>query len=63
MKKEKIARKKEPIIDGWGLIIVIIGLALLFLGDSPGSRNAGIIILIIGFIRVLYVLFKYGKSK
>lgn len=52
-KRIKNIENREPIVDGWGLIIIIIGFALIFLGDVQGLRNAGILILIIGIIRVL----------
>lgn len=66
IKKEgEMARKKssiKPIVDGWGLIITIVGLALLILGsNNKSSFNVGLIILIIGFIRMLYVLVKHGR--
>ncbi len=65
MKRGIINKKKlkEPMIDGWGLIILIVGFALLFLADSKGSKNAGWIIILIGFVRVLYILLKYNYDK
>lgn len=64
MKRGMIKKKlKEPMIDGWGLIILVIGIALLLLGNSQESKNTGIILLSIGIIRILYILLKYNYGK
>ena len=54
-------KRDTPTIDGWGLIIIIIGLALIFMGDTSGNKNAGIIIFAMGLIRTIYMLVKYGS--
>jgi len=58
--KEKEFNKDKQInfMDGWGLILLIIGLALLLLRQE--MMVLGAIIAIIGFIRIIYVLVKYG---
>jgi|TARA_B100001971_G_C18131328_1_gene504978 hypothetical protein len=61
MKKKVKEVNKEPMVDGWGLIVAIIGFALVFLGDTQVSRNAGVFILVIGIVRILYILIKYGR--
>jgi len=50
--------KKSAFIDGWGLILLIIGIALFLLRED--IKIIGGIVALIGFIRIIYVLAKYG---
>lgn len=49
------SNRRRSFIDGWGLILYIIGIALIILRED--SRIMGGIIALIGFIRIAYVYF------
>ena len=57
-KKESVKKNKSMFIDGWGLILLIIGIALFILRQD--ILFIGIFIILIGLIRIIYVLIKYG---
>jgi len=54
---KKIKQKKTSSIDGWGIILLIIGIALFLLRED--IRIIGGIIALVGVIRIVYVLLKY----
>ncbi len=55
---KKAQKQRKTNIDGWGLILLIIGIALFLL--RPEMKIIGGVVAIIGFIRIIYVLMKYG---
>ena len=57
-KKRSRSNRRRNFIDGWGLILLIIGIALFLLRED--IKIIGGIIALIGFIRIIYVLAKYG---
>ena len=57
-KEGKMGKKKKPEIDGIGIIIIIAGLSLFFFGNEKSTVNAGLVTIIIGLIRTLYVLLR-----
>ncbi|MCK5624878.1 hypothetical protein KAI04_03485 [Candidatus Pacearchaeota archaeon] len=60
IKKEDEMAKRNNVIDGWGLIILIIGLAMKFLSQDNNIANVGLLLIIVGVIRIFYVLIKHG---
>ena len=58
MKRKFGDMKQVNTIDGWGLILLIIGIALFLLRED--IRWVGVVVFLIGFSRILYILNKYG---
>ncbi len=58
MSKRSKRRRKHSFIDGVGLILLIIGIALILLRQD--IKIFGLIITLVGFIRIIYTLAKYG---
>ncbi|MAG01877.1 hypothetical protein CMI42_00930 [Candidatus Pacearchaeota archaeon] len=61
-KKKKHSSRRETrkfnFIDGWGLILLIIGIAISILREDV--RTIGIVVILIGIIRITYSLTKHG---
>lgn len=60
-KKNKRRIKKQAgqnFIDGWGVILLIIGIALFLLKEEMWTMGG--IIALVGFIRIIYVFIRYG---
>lgn len=58
-KKVEIRQEKNSLIDGWGLILLIIGISLFLLKEE--IRIIGGFVALIGLIRIIYVLIKYRQ--
>ncbi len=56
-KKVEARQERTNLIDGWGVILLIIGIALFLLRED--IKIIGGIIALIGFIRIIYALIKY----
>lgn len=58
IRKTIIKPARQNFIDGWGVILLIIGIALFLLREE--MRTMGGIIALAGFIRIIYVFIRYG---
>ena len=58
-RRRSLRRKSsEPYIDGMGLIILVVGIFMMILSVNGSSFSTGSFVGLIGFLRILYVLWR-----